>query len=287
MLRLPRTESSIAELAASRYQDVGMRPGYRMMVESQGFLVGEEPFEAAAHEMTDINLFSLNAAMTGMFHVTERIPEKALDIHVVRYDDPEAANDPSEIYWGRKVVTEKTHQALRRSLLFNDRAHFYVAGDVNRTQIDRDTTILEDTNTPEKAATAVAEVCALRGLAIVISTFKNLPLETTGPHAMTVGVKVNHVFDLQLPRNIGEWATGEKDIPVVQTNDRRLGKSSKELERYNFRQQARHQQLVQRLEAAGVHLAQAVFDRAFPEAFDSQGADCSIAHAIKRLSRNH
>lgn len=287
MVHLTRTENSLAELAASRYQDVGMRPSERMAIADQGFIVGEEPFEVAAHDLSDINLFSLNAAITGVPHVTERLPEKSIDVNVVLHEDPQEATDPDEIYWGRKIVAVKTLQAVRNSLLFNDRAHFYLAGDSDSPLPDRETILLPDLDTPAKSAEAVAEICAMRGLAVVISTFNNLPLESAGTFDMTVGIKVNHAFDLCLPSNVGEWATGEEDMPVVQTNDGLFGKTSKELIRYQQRQAERHNQIVHRLQEAGIKMAQVIFDRGNPQGFDIEKTDSSISKAIKDVANEY
>jgi hypothetical protein len=284
---LQQTQNAVAELRASG-AGFGDHRANHTVFDSFGSPAGVEQFDFQMHDVADVALFSMEEELTGMPHVQEVFPEKPHNVNIIAHCDPEEGSDPKELVNGRRLVVANLFDSMKESLMYGDGVKLYTTGQHDPLLAGREVRHLEGTEEPLQAAESIARLCT-NGLSVVISTFKNLPLEgaTTGSYPMTVGVKANHIWDRELPANVGPWDTGEPDIPVVHTDDSRFGKKpSKELMEYRERQNARHEQTVTRLQNAGLKMADAIFAREFaPLGFDLQAVDQSIAQAVRLASR--
>jgi hypothetical protein len=286
-MQLRHTEDAIAETAASYSSQMGDHYANHVQVGGNGTVMGEMPFDILTHNVEDIDMLSLTGNLTGQLQVRETTPDRPLAVNLVMHCDPEEASDPREVVFGRKMLIEAVHKGIQSSMMYNDQAKLFVVGEQDRDISDRAATYMKGTERPEAAAEAAAKICALDGLAIVISTFKNLPLEhaVKGKARATIGIKANHPWDLRLP-NSGVWNTGEPEMPVVDASDRMFGRPSKELAAYHKIQAQRHAETVARLESKGIKVAEAVFDKQQAHYFDVKAVDKSIASAIKRAGRH-
>jgi hypothetical protein len=290
---LLETQHSIAELATS-HKAVGMHNTGQLVVGGQGYKAAELAFDIDLHEPEDIDPFSLVGMMSGEPQVTEVMPEKSLDVNVILHRDPmedekEKGGHADEIFWARKTLMHAVGQAITSSLLYNDRARFYVVGQRDPDLIGREGIYIPETEDPVDASEAISKLCT-GGLNIVMGTFARLRLENTpkGTFKTTVGVKTNHILDRKLGRNMGEWPTGDPEMPIVNTNDQGVIKKrmSDDLIAYHNLQERRHKEIVTRSEATGIKMAEAVFDKTVePHYFDTGVTDRSLAKAIKRVAR--
>jgi hypothetical protein len=209
-------------------------------------------------------------------------------MNVIVHCDPAQESDPRQLVLGRKILIHTLNASLRESLLHEDTTRFFVVGSQDPDFLGRGSgaKYVKDTEKPAEAAEAVANI-ARSGLTLVLSTFRNLPLEQVNGarYPATIGIKANHIWDRELGLDTGTWDTGEPELPVVNTKPGFGGKIPKDLERYRFIQVARHEQTIERLEAANVKMATAVFDRTKAHDFAVAGTDASIAKAIKRAGR--
>jgi hypothetical protein len=262
--------------------------GRDMVVVSSGPVVSERPFDIHSDDITQIDPLSLASRMTHgrELYVPIRTPERSLPVNIVAHSDPLERHDPQEILLGRKILTRELQNSLEDALPQDDRINFFVVGQRDPHLVEPWVDYLEGTEEPLAAAHAVADLCR-DGLTIVISTFKNLPLEQAQKHPRAaVAVKVNHQWDLQLQPDTGTHDTGEPTMPVVHTNMRRGGKPNPELLAYRVLQEQRHEETMERLKRAGLVPMYAVFDKQkAPDFADSKVIDVSLARAVRLAAR--
>jgi len=279
---LYETQEAISELLSDELNGWGAHASPHLQVAGMGFLAGEIPFDMSVHNVSDINPLSLYGRVTGQPQVREVFPEKPLDINVVVHRDSAEMADPEEILLGRKVVMHELSKSLIESRLHGDRVNFFVAGEADE-EFDQYGAEYIDGTKPEEAVDRIAHVCT-SGLTLVLSTFKNLPVENRQEAwRRAIGIKVNHQYDLELQRNTGIWDTGEPQLPLVDTNDGLFGRISADLKRYRPMQAARHEQTRERLQKAGLRMASAVFDKTLTGYFDVVMTDHELAAAIRDL----
>jgi hypothetical protein len=157
-----------------------------------------------------------------------------------------------------------------------DHAWSYAIGESAGIGADRDVEVIDTNGDPLVEAQTIAELCQ-GGLTFVISDFLALPLEQADCPT-TVAIKANHSYDLELPAGYGRLPTNVEGGEVNTDKPR-------ELTRVNRAQQEQHDQIVARLEAAGIAVAQVLFNwKDQPlSGFGVEAADQGIAGAISRL----
>jgi hypothetical protein len=281
---LNRTQNAIAELAASRQTEIGDHRANYTVYSSHGLAAASEPFDFTQHDVDDREAFSLDEEMTDHPHVSVVFPERPLDINVVMHSDPEEVSDVEEIIYGRKALIDGVYRSIKESLLFEDSTKQYMVGRLDEDLLDKDAEFIDGTEDPQASAKAVADICK-SGLTLVVSTFRNLPLDKVNQrYKATIGLKANHPYDLELPRNIGTWDVNEVGMSTVDTNDNWRGQKSNQLERYQQIQKARHEATVAAMTGVGIHMASAVFEYRTGW-FDIKSTDKAVAGAIGNVSR--
>ena len=287
-MQLPHTEHAIAEISGLQRSYMGGHEGRELRVADAGLIVGEEAFDSSVHEVSDIDLLSLSTFMDGDHRVPIRLPDQSLPVNVVVHSDPLERTDPEEVLLGRKILTRELQRSLEDVLPHDDRIAFYVAGYEDPRLLERRAQYLRGTETPSAAAHSIGRL-ATDGLTVVISTFKNLPLEQAQRRfRSTAGVKVNHPWDLRLQPDTGKHDTGDPDMPVVNTDRGRMSKKlPQELVDYWAIQEQRHYETIARLERAGLKMAYAIFDKQRrPDFADSTVVDRQLARAIQAAGHN-
>lgn len=273
---LQETEAAVSDLAANRQRLGGAHFGQEIEQAVPGLVIGEAPYDPARHLPSDINPLSIMELVADRPHVKQVIPHNPLEVNIVVHNDRAQQSDPVWMTQAKLGLAQGYRDMFEEVLPSNDRVQCYVIGEPGTGVFDRDTELVKETDDPLATAKAVAEICR-DGLSIVISTFKNLPLEQVSGarYDSTVGVKANHLFEVDLQPGVGKWATGDPDMPAVNTH------KPKELEAWNKVLQDRHRQTVERLEQAGMAVAQIIFDpRHRPYGFNVVEADQSMAAAL-------
>jgi hypothetical protein len=285
-MQLPYTAHALAEISGFQRAYLADHQGSQIRVAQAGTVVGEESFDFDLHDISDIDPFSLTAFMGGGPQVQLRIPEEVLPVNIVVHSDPKERDDPEELLLGRKILTRELQRSLEDSLPQGDQVGFYVAGYRDPHLLERRAQYVEGTEVPSAAAQAIARL-SLSGLTVVIGTFQNLPLEQAQrPLRSTVGIKVNHPWDLELEANTGRHDTGHPDMPVVATDRGMFSKKlPQELIDYRAIQVKRHLAIMARLDGAGLKMAQAIFDKQRAGYTDVRAVDKSVARAVQAAGR--
>jgi hypothetical protein len=283
---LHRTQDAFAELAANRAGSAGGHYAAQLAIGHSGAVAGEVPFDFMAHDVSDVDLLSLTTAITGQHQVTERFPDRPLDVNLVVHTDVEMANEPREIVLARKMLVDTLGRAISNSRLADDGMRVYSIGTNDIDILPADAQHIARTEEPYGAARAVARI-AKSGPTLVVGTFKDLPIADVIPKRTAqsvVAIKSNHVWDLELGEGEGVWGTGDPRMPQVDRSRNWRGKLSKQLTEYREIQAADDAVIRARMEAAGIRVAQAVFDKTIkPHCFNVTAADKSIAAAIAKI----
>jgi hypothetical protein len=305
MLELSRSQDAYLELVASS-RNTGERPGYHLATGTQGEVLYNRPFEFGEDDPSDIDPISLSTGDYMAFEVSECIPDASLDTAIILHSDPEAKAEPEEIQVGRKIVMDSVYRAIKSSKINGDTTELYMIGSEDPDISDTDAEHIDDTETPESAADAALEIMQRPGLAVVISTFKNLPLpqrlqlkqqsiDRTQPINNVVGIKANHIWDLTTPVNTGrkpiEWPTGLPSMPIVEIpgTSRRImnkNKPSAEMVKYQEYLKQEHMRICKALASVGMAMAEVIFDRSIPPfGFHIDQTDRSLAMALQQLRK--
>jgi hypothetical protein len=275
------TQDALAEIVANSSMNSGSHASSLTRIGGEGSTVGEVAFDFSMHEVSDVDPFSMMNKITGLPYVAEKMPERPLDINIVLHSDPEEADyNPEWITDCKRFLGKLIRTSVEVSLPGSaDSIHSFVIGQKDEDLIDRDNHYIEKTEDPIFAAATVAQLCQ-QGLTLVVSTFNGLPLDKIDKASIrknAVGIKANHLFEIELQKDVGQWATGDPKEPFI--NSAR----QKPLAKFNKRQAENNARIVASMNAAGVAMAQVVFDRREqPYSFDARSADRSIARAIKR-----
>jgi hypothetical protein len=277
MANLERTESAIAEFTANRGLIFGIHETEEFKVGGVGRDVGEVVFDPAQHDASAINPLSIWESVLGEPHVRLAVPERPLHVNVVAHHRSSGKSDFYQMNAARQRLAGELSDAISESLPgITDRSWNYVIGEAAEGSGDSDVEIIRTNGDPVAEAKTIAELCR-DGLTFVISDFLALPLEQAGCQT-TVAIKANHSYDLKLPAGYGRLPTNLEGGEVNTEKPR-------ELARVNRAQQEQHGQTVARLEAAGITVAQVLFNwKDQPlTGFDAEAADQGIATAISRL----
>jgi hypothetical protein len=210
-------------------------------------------------------------------HVRVAVPERPLHVTVVTHHRSAGKSDFYQMNAARQRLAGELSGAISESLPgITDRAWSYAIGEAVEESIESDVEIIRSNGDPLAEAKTIEELCQ-NGLTFVISDFLALPLDISD-HSTTVAIKANHSFDLALPAGFGSLPTNVGGGEVNTDKPKDLG-------RVNQAQLEKHQQTVARLEAAGIAVAQVLFNWIdYPrEGFDIEAADQHIAGAILEL----
>jgi hypothetical protein len=244
-------------------------------------IIGEVPFNPAKHLPSSINPLSLMEQVTGVQHVRQVIPRNPLDVNIVVHNDPAQRDDPEWMTKAKLQLASTFRDVFTEVLPVSDRVHTYIIGDRVSELTEPETEYLDNTQDPDVTAQAVAEICQ-DGLAVVLSTFRNLPLDQVknANYDSAVAVKTNHLFEVELQPGVGKWKTGDEKNPVVNTG------KPKELAIWNDILLQRDATLKARLGEAGLAVAQVIFDpRRRPYGFDLAKTDHSVAEALRSIAQ--
>ena len=277
MANLEATESAIADFTANRGLLFGIHEAEEFKVGGVGRDVGEVMFDPAKHDAAAINPLSIWESVLGEPHVRVAIPERPLHINVIAHHRSTGKSDFYQMNAARQRLAGELSNAISESLPgITDRSWSYAIGEAAGETADSDVEVIGTNGDPVLEAKTIAELCR-DGLTFVISDFLALPLDAAD-YQTTVAVKANHSYDLELPAGYGRLPTNVEGGEVNTENP-------KELARVNRAQQEQHDQTVARLEAAGIAVAQVLFNwKDQPlNGFDVEAADQSIAGAISGL----
>ena len=277
MTNLEQTESAIAGFTANRGLLFGIHEAEEFKVGGVGRDVGEVMFDPAKHDAGAINPLSIWESVLGEPHVRVAIPERPLHINVISHHRSSGISDFYQMNAARQRLAGELSNAISESLPgVTDRSWNYAIGEAVEEPGDPDVEVIGTNGDPVVEAKTIAELCR-DGLTFVISDFLALPLERAD-RLTTVAIKANHSYDLELPAGHGSLPTNVKGGEVNT-------EKPKELARVNQAQQEQHDQTVARLEAAGITVAQVLFNwKNHPlSGFDIEAADQGIARAISGL----
>lgn len=281
MALLIETETAIADLSANRQVLSGSHHGLEPAVGVRGMLIGEVEFNPAKHPPSAISPFSIMEQVTGAQYVRQVIPRSSLNVNIVVHNDPAQRDDPEWMTKAKLQLASTFRDVFTEVLPVSDRVHTYIIGDRASEFTEHETEYLDNTDDPAVTAHTVAEICQ-DGLAVVLSTFKNLPLDQVknANYDSTVAVKTNHLFEVELQPGPAKWRTGDKQFPEVNS------KKPKQLAAWNDILRQRDAALKTRLGEAGLAVAQVVFDpRHRPYGFDLAKTDHSMAEALREIAQ--
>jgi hypothetical protein len=277
MALLERTQSAVADVSANRQHIFGFHGGEQLVAGSLGKYVCDVDFNPEQHEPWMINPFSIWEGLTDKPQVSLQVPERPLHINVIAHHRSTGKSDFYQMNAARQRLAGELSDAVSEALPgITDHAWSYAIGESAGIGADRDVEVIDTNGDPLVEAQTIAELCQ-GGLTFVISDFLALPLEQADCPT-TVAIKANHSYDLELPAGYGRLPTNVEGGEVNTDKPR-------ELTRVNRAQQEQHDQIVARLEAAGIAVAQVLFNwKDQPlSGFGVEAADQGIAGAISRL----
>lgn len=272
---LHETEAAFAELAATKQHEFGVRHGLQARVGHRGIDVGEQSFDPARHNLTDINPLSLMGMVTDQPHVRVVLPDLPMEISIVTHN--ETGKDPQGLAETKQLLGQELRHAIESSVpRIGDRIFSYHIGETDKKRKFSGIEFIEVSDDPMVNVKTVEDICH-DGLTFVISSFaRNLPLGINSSFENTIGIKANNPLELQLPSDGNVRLGGSRE---VSTHAERAEMNAK-LDKY-------HSGIEHRLQSAGILLAKVVFDGNHPSgmSFDPRKADISIAEAVRSLER--
>jgi hypothetical protein len=162
-----------------------------------------------------------------------------------------------------------------------DRVNCYVIGDdleLSQELLRLGANAIKGTEDPVVAATKTADLC-MNGLAFILSDFERLPLEEVDHvFSRTVGIKVNHRYDI----NIDDLRGRKAVLGVGGSREIRLWKD-RDVDSFNEGLEVHDEAIVERLKRIGISVARVISDQNEINGFSIKGADSQIARAINRL----
>jgi hypothetical protein len=286
MAHLNETGQALFELRAAEPYSMGMHLGEQLSVGDLGVKVGEVPFDPSLHEPSDIDRMSMMGRVRGRPYVAQIVPFRPEEANVVLHNDPadQAWSGYLAPMWDyKRGLAVSLSDAISDAKQMGDTGTVYVVGDTTRQTGLRHADYVRNTETPEKAADAIADICR-RGLTFVISDFEALPLDRApaGYFGKTVAVKVNHKSELEIPANVGDYPLD--GLEVVNTHN------SKKLQAANDAIKRRHAELERRLGlkprlgGLGLAVAKVIYDEGFAPRMQVRATDKSIAGAVRKLA---
>ncbi len=277
MSQLPLTEALLGDYQANQWPVSGSHTYNEVADAISGLVIGEALYDPVKHLPTAINPFSLMEMALDEPHVLSVLPAFGLEVNVV-VDRTSKEEDP-RFTRAKLSLADKLTASIERALPgFSDRQKLYVLGDTSQRSYDRDIEYVAVEASESGFTTAVADIC-VNGLNFVISDFYSLrkSINSSKRFNNTVGIKVNHPFELALPANVGTIALGGAE--EVNTSKRR------ELKRKNDSLQTHHAKIITILDSLGVFTANVVYDPQHPSGLRFDEADRQIAAALTGLEQ--
>lgn len=275
-MAFPETTEAVAELFANRQYGQGAHTLSAARTGVDGIALGEVQFDPYLHDAYDIKPISLTELLTGQPQVDVVRPNFPVHINVVTDYTDKGDNDP--IARSKRNVAHTVTKYLEEALSsVADRLDTYAVGSGmshGSAILDAEELAQEDASEEEKAE-AVASLC-MRGLTVVISDFAGLPLYgTNGDFSETVGIKLNHLLERNVPANMGVIAISG-GVEVNTNKPKKLAPVNNLLEH-------NHQEAISRLKDAGLSMASLVARADKIGGFDQTQSDKEISLAIKAL----
>ena len=199
---LEQTQSAISELAGDRQREFGSHLGHMPKKNMPGINLGEIPFDPSKHSLSDVSLFSLSEQATGIPHVQNVLPRRALNIQIV--EDRSPSNDDSRIVKVKHNLANYLQESISDSKPgMTDRVRRFIITDAETEDPDLlgyDVELIDANEGPEAFTQTVAELCR-DSLTLVISDFKRLRLDlvTNEEFDKVVGIKANHTAEMEMP----------------------------------------------------------------------------------------
>lgn len=276
---LEQTQDSMSDLVSNRQREFGGHASVVPRFSLRGTHLGEVPFIPGKHQFKDINPFSLAEEATGIPHVLMVLPKRALNIQII--EDKTGSDDDPRIVDVKQRLAGILHESIVDSKPgMTDRVRHYAIIDPTSeiaSSLDYDTELIDSTTDREVVSKTVADIC-LNGLTFIISDFNRLNFDNLPKSAFekTIAIKANHPAEIEIPQALVSLGLGrgrEADL-----------RKPKELTRLNASLKNYNQSVVNRLEKAGMAVAQVVFDSSSRDGFDMFYTDNAIAAAIKQIS---
>lgn len=290
-LKLPETEQAIRESWVVSGRSFGSHSTSREELSRTGQQITEIPYDDRKHHHLRPNPLSIREAYTGERHIPVRRPRKPMDIDFVIHVDSKDSRGAEWITRAKDSTAKTIAQSfMDMSTGFGDRLFTHLVGDVGRFDSSIfDPSLHESFETSDniEATKAIAEISNDgSGLTYVMSSFSGLSLDQLDSYGKTslrdtVGIKINHLYELELQPDGAIWATGESSNPYIYTKD------LQQLAGWNEIKADRQKHLFSRLGNLGMSVAQVVFEgrRIDPNfGFNTTEADIAIAEATKKVA---
>ena len=285
------TESAISEVMASLPMGMGGHIEQRIVSGAHGMAVGEVPFDPTRHNPGDIKPFSIMSEVLGEPFVDQVLPMRPLEVQIV--SDYGNTSDIGDIAVSKMLAIHSVSDGLETTMGIGDKLFEYAVG-LSETpdflaSVDRPSqysaplrpneVILEGREVDAEYRAQTVGMLCLNGLTIVLSDFHSLPLDQIDTDfSKTLAVKINHPFERRIPANVGVIGVGS-DIEVNTNSSRQLKKTNEMLE-------ARHREVVSKLQNSGIHVVSLVTKPSDPSGIDLRIADNAIANGLKALTLN-
>lgn len=273
---LPETAGALNEAMANNQ----FGPGAHAFANSRpgvgGLFLGEVPFDPSFHEAADILTTSFMEDLTEQPHVGLYRPEHPLHVSVVT-DYGNAADDARIIRLKREAARNLTDGIVAQLGSVTDRLDTFAVGATDTTDLGiYEHDLAGRASTEIERAEDIAHI-SLSGLTVVISDFRNLPLDQMGRNRFqeTLAVKVNHPFEREIPSGVGVLSL--RGMAEVNTNKPR------ELDRVNKRLAELHRQKIEALEDAGIPVASVVIRPQMPLKLDETEVDQALSDGLRTL----
>ena len=280
MPKFIQTESALAELPSNLFDSRGRHNSFDIKTGVSGVKIGESEYDPTKHTPLDIDPMSTMSMITGMPYVRQVIPNRPIEANVILHNSK--AGSRSDIFEIKSKLASTLIGEISRAMpAIRDRVNCYVIGDdleLSQELLRLGANAIKGTEDPVVAATKTADLC-MNGLAFILSDFERLPLEEVDHvFSRTVGIKVNHKYDI----NIDDLRGRKAVLGVGGSREIRLWKD-KDVDSFNEGLEVHDEAIVERLKRIGISVARVISDQNEINGFSVKGADSQIARAINRL----
>jgi hypothetical protein len=280
---LIETRHALIQLRSQRAARAGIHLAEKIAVGVPGVPVGHSMYDPNLHPGEAIDPSAAMEWATGLPHVTVRVPFRPEHINLVVHTDPAERLLPSYLQPVRKQKLELAQglfKALSVTKMPTDKINYVVLGDpVSAEELEAESVYVPESESPEIAAKAVAELC-VRGLTFVISDFNKLPLgQNNQIFQRTLAIKTNHKLELELPHT-----KRKVDLSVGSGRSIKLWKKN-EVDKANQSLAIKHRGLRAFLGSLGMEVAQVAHDNHQNVADNVTSADEAIASAVRNIAR--
>ncbi len=265
-MQFPRTQEKLYEMAASQPLMAGVHQSDMPTTGRYGLVMGEAVYDPLVDTPSNIKIDSVKARITGAPHTRVIIPRENMNANLVV--DTESGNGD---YWHiakhkQKLAIDIANSIWEASPSSTDWFNVYYLGD----NASRELTHIADPIEVKE----VAGVC-VSGITMVMSDFQRLRFDQKLTNS--IGIKVNHPAELELPANVGIIPVGA-GIEVDTDKPRKLNRANEQL-------LARRQEILGLMAASGLKAVEVVFNPKFSNGFDSVKTDMDLAQAINASAK--